>query len=177
MTDVLDRYELKLDIFNFDEVPDEIIKNLIKDIDKEDVILSILLRAGYYENWEANEKKIKSIEYFSNLVDKIVRVSGFEFSNDELLVYKAFAAPINFDNIPDQSAMSDLINKYEYIDSIKVSGENLLYAQERVRYKLLFIYSNNISKYYDKMKDLLSRLKKNSKEYKKLEDIIYEKIK
>ena len=73
--------------------------------------------------------------------------------------------------------MSDLINKYEYIDSITVSGENLLYAQERVRYKLLFIYSNNISKYYDKMKDLLSRLKKNSKEYKKLEDIIYEKIK
>ena len=105
MTDVLDRYELKLDIFNFDEVPDEIIKNLIKDIDKEDVILSIRLRAGYYENWEANEKKIKSIEYFSNLVDKIVRVSGFEFSNDELLVYKVFAYPINFDNSQVQSAI------------------------------------------------------------------------
>ncbi len=73
--------------------------------------------------------------------------------------------------------MSDIVNKYEYVDSITISGENLLYTQERVRYKLLFIYSNDISKYFDKMKDLLSRLKKNSEEYKKLEEAMYKKIK
>ncbi len=177
MDNILDRCELDLDIFSFDEVPDEVIENLIKDVDKEDVMLSILLRRGYYKDWEEEEKKTKSIEYFNNLVDKIARVSGFEFSNDELLIYKAFAIPINCNNISDQSIMSDIINKYEYVDSITISGENLLYTQERVRYKLLFIYSNDISKYFDKMKDLLSRLKKNSEEYKKLEEAMYKKIK
>lgn len=177
MVSVLDRYELELDIFNFDEVPDEVIKNLIKDVNKEDVMLTVLLRSVRYKELDTDEKKIKSIEYFNNFINKIVKVSGFEFSNDELIIYKAFAAPMGYNNISDQSVMSDLINKYEYIDSITVSGENLLYAQERVRYKLLFIYSNDIPKYYDKMKDLLSRLKKNSEEYKKLESTIFEKIK
>ncbi len=44
MDNILDRCELDLDIFSFDEVPDEVIENLIKDVDKEDVMLSILLR-------------------------------------------------------------------------------------------------------------------------------------
>ena len=65
---------------------------------------------------------------------------------------------------------------YEEVNSMTVSGDNLMYAQESVRYNLLLAYSDNINKYYDKMKKLLEELKKNSDNYIKLRDSAVKKL-
>ena len=87
-----------------------------------------------------------------------------------------FVVPLNYKNVLKEENLSKFISNCEKVDSLTVSGDVLLYAQEPVRYKLLQIYSDNLVKYYDKMKDLLSRLKKNKKRYDELETIIYEKL-
>ena len=83
---------------------------------------------------------------------------------------------MDYRNTENEEILSNLIKIYEDIDSLVVSGDNLLYAQEYVRYNLLLIYSNNIAKYYDKMKDLLSRLKENQSNYINLRDSIFNRL-
>ena len=120
----------------------------------------------------------KLIEY-DKLLDKGImpdKQIGVNYSEDELKVYRAFAIPMDYRNTENEEILSNLIKIYEDVDSLVVSGDNLLYAQEYVRYNLLLIYSNNIAKYYDKMKDLLSRLKENQSNYINLRDSIFNRL-
>lgn len=172
MGSILSYCELKINTYNLDEVPDDIIKEVIGNSSKEDAILYVLFRCNYQVN---SEKIPYSFDYFTNLVDKISKVSGYDYSDDELTIYKAFAIPADYKNVDDAEALYNLIKLYEKVDSMTVSGDNLSYAQECVRYNLLLIYSNNVAAYYDKMKDLLLRLKKNRNKYIELRDVIFKK--
>ena len=173
MDNILDRCELKINIYYSEDVSDEVIKNIIDGCEKDDVMLTIFFRYQYQLN---PEKASESFDYFINLVNKIARISGFDYSEDELNIYRMFVVPLNYKNVLNEENLSNFISNCEKVDSLTVSGDVLLYAQERVRYKLLQIYSDNLVKYYDKMKDLLSRLKKNKKRYDELENIIYERL-
>ena len=161
--------ELKMNTYDLEEVSDSVIKSTIGTLSKEDAILNVLLKCYYQIN---KDKDTSSFDYFVNLGDKIAEISGFDYSEDELNIYRAYAIPLDYKNTEDKELLSKLVKRYEDVDSLTVSGDNLLYAQEYVRYKLLLTYADHIATYHDKMKDLLSRLKENQSNYFSLRDSI-----
>ena len=173
MDNILANCELRINTYNLDEVPDYTIKEIIKNSNKEDAILEVLLKCYFQVN---TDKKQDSFDYFIDLVDKIAKVSGYDYSEDELNIYKAFAIPMDYKNTENEEVLSSLLKRYEDVDAMTVTGENLLYAQEYVRYNLLLIYSYDIRKYNDKMRPLLAKLRANHDNYVKLRDTIYKKI-
>lgn len=173
MDNKLNYCELKMKTYDLEEVPDSVIKAVIGNLNKDDAMLSVLFNCYHQLNSDKNKD---SFDYFTNLVDKIAKISGYTYSEDELKVYRAFAIPMDYRNTENEEILSNLIKIYEDVDSLVVSGDNLLYAQEYVRYNLLLIYSNNIARYYDKMKDLLSRLKENQSNYINLRDSIFNRL-
>lgn len=173
MDNTLSYCEFKMNIYNSDNVSDDVLKDLIVGYDKDDVMFAIFFRYRYQLN---PEQTPENYDYFVNLINNVARVSGFDFSEDELKIYRMFAIPVNYKNVLDEDILSELISKYEEVDALKVSNDSLLYAQECVRYKLLQSYADDLTKYYDKMKDLLARLKSNKAKYEELENTIYERL-
>lgn len=173
MDNTLSYCEFKMDVYNFDNVSDDVIKNLITGCDKDNAMFAILFKCKYQLN---PEQSTENVDYFVNLVNNVARVSGFDYSDDELKIYRMFAIPVNYKNVLSEDMLTELINNYEEVDLLKVSNDSLLYAQEYVRYKLLQTYVDDLTKYYDKMKNLLARLKNNQEKYKELENTIYERL-
>nr|DAH21783.1 MAG TPA: hypothetical protein [Caudoviricetes sp.] len=170
MDEILNYCELNMYIYDLQKVPDEIIKDIIKDYSKDVAIFSVLFKCNVQLNPNIN---LHDYDYFINLVNDIARVSGFDYSEDELKVYRMLAVSFYHNNIKKEDTLLKFISNCEEIDSLKVNGIGVLYAQERVRYRLLRAYSNEFVKYYDKMKDLLVRLKANKDEYEELDNTIH----
>ena len=173
MNNILNYCELRIDTYDMSEVSDSVIASIIEGVDKDDAILKVLFRCCHQFN---SDKLSNSFDYYTNLINKIAKISGFDYSEDELKIYSAFAIPTEFQNAREKEKLERLIEMYEEVNSMTVSGDNLMYAQESVRYNLLLAYSDNINKYYDKMKKLLEELKKNSDNYIKLRDSAVKKL-
>ena len=170
MNDILNYCELNLDVYDLQRVPDEVIKSIITDYSKDVAMFAIFFRNSQQLN---PNNTPKDFDYFVNFVNDIARVSGFDYSEDELKVYRMYAVPLGYKNMSNKEMQQKLISNYEEVDSLKVDGVGPLYAQECVRYKLLQIYADEFVKYYDKMKDLLTKLKASKSKYRELEDNIY----
>ena len=175
MNDILNYCEFKINTYNFDDISDDIISGIITGYDKEEAMLAVCARCCFHSISEEN--KPDSIDYFYNLINNIARISGYDYYDDELKIYKAYILPSDYKNFVDEEGLSGIIKLYEDVDSIIASGgETLLYMQEFVRYRLLLIYSEHIDEYYNKMQNLLTRLKKNKDRYNELKESVFNKI-
>jgi hypothetical protein len=168
----LDLYNFKLNIYENTSMPDDFIKKIIVEYKPEDALIAIFTKYGI--TMERNFSYGEKYNYFYNLANQIKRVSGYGYSDDDIAIYALYITPIY--PILNSSDINDIIKSLENIFNLKASGENEVFAQETVKYKLLSLYSNQIDDRYEDMKSLLASLNASQATYEIVKAKVLSKI-
>ena len=164
MTD-LQVYQLRMNIFELADNSDILILDAIDLYGAENAILGIFLNYGIYANREL--PYTLRLNYFLNLAEQIRDLSGHPYTDDDLYLYACYVVAPQWDKIDRNEVINILIPATK----MSWSSENELYVLTVVKYKLLHLYSMQLTdgQRYAEMKELFSELQENREEYENLQ--------
>lgn len=166
----LDLYNFKLNIYENTPMADDFVKKVIEEYKPEDALIAIFTKYGL--TMECNFSYEEKYNYFYNLANQIKRISGYNYSEDDIVIYALYGTPI----YPSKENINNLIQRFEGIFRLKASGENEVFAQETVKYNLLNLYSTQIDSNYEDMKNLLASLNAGQATYEIVKAKVLSKI-
>lgn len=168
-------YRLKMNTYEISSNSDDIIQDLLKDLAPENAILYIFTKIGLFVNNQSFYQE--RYNYFYNLSAQIKRLSGYDYSEDDLKIYTMYATAVFPIDYKSAQGVQEITKMIEKIFDLKASGDNERYAQETVKYKLLHLYSEQISSgRYEDMKALLDDLNDSREHFESLQNTVLEKI-
>lgn len=169
-------YNFQINIYEMNSNSDSVVNDVIKDYASENAILGVFTKFGGYPNKDFTYHE--RFNYFYSLAEQIRRLSGHNYSSDDLMIYAMYATGISHIDCQSKENLQAIIQQLESIFDLKASGENEEYAKEVVKYKLLHLYSGQIfNGRYEDMKKLLNQLNETKEYYNSLKEKILEKIK
>lgn len=149
----LNLYNFKLSIYEGETLSDSLIVELIDGFTAEDAIASIFFKYGTIMNSAISYSD--RCNFFHNLANQIKRLSGYNYSDDDIMLYTLYATPL----YPMSNMEKDTTHAIEMLENslnLHPSGKNELFAQETLKYRLLHLYAERIDTRYEDMKKLLT---------------------
>lgn len=169
-------YNFKMNTYEMNLNSDLTIKDLIYNYPPEDAILGLFINFKTLPNSTSTFQE--RYNYFYNLAAQVKRISEYDYSEDDLKIYALYITSAYPMNPPIVEELEAAIIKFEVIFNLKASGQNEEWAKERVKYKLLHLYSEQISHgRYKDMKSLLDELNDSREHFESLQNAILEKFK
>lgn len=169
-------YTLKMNVYEMNRNPDYLIKDLIEEYHPEDAIMVVFSKYGFVFNDRATYTD--SFNYFYDLASQIKKISGFEYSEDDLVIYALYVTPLSPLDYHSRDMILEVIKQLERVFGLHPSGDNEKFASEAVKYKLLHLYSEQINNgKYEDMKALLKSLNETKDEYEKSKNKIITRFK
>lgn len=165
-------YELKMNIYELAENSDMLILAAIDIYKPENAILGIFLNYGVYVN--KNLPYSLRYNYFLSLAEQIRDVSGYPYTDEDLQIYAHYVTNPQWDKID----RNELISLLAPVIKMNWSSENELYALTEIKYKLLHLYSMQLTdgQKYKEMKALFTELQENKEEYTNLQSRVLAKF-
>lgn len=169
-------YNFKINTYEMKANPDSIIKELINDYSPEDAILGLFIKFRILPNSTSTFQE--RYNYFYNLVAQVKKISEYDYTEDDLKIYALYITSTYPMSSKTSEELKNTTLRLETIFNLKASGQNEKWAKECVKYKLLHLYSEQISSgRYEDMKVLLDNLNGSREYFESLQNTILEKIK
>ena len=160
---ILDYYDLKIN-FNEGVIPSDIlILAIIEKYNIEEALIGLLNTYSFFQkNKEASYEE--KYDFFYKLITKVNSLLDNYYSEDDIKLYISYIMPLTVEDFKNEQIIKD----FEQCLKLNPSGENEKFCKEKIKYKLLQLYSENSAnndKYYEKMKILLAQLKTTRNSY------------